>query len=293
MSDCTSKRSENHKERRLNWSDIPYDVLECIIRHLGWRERFRMRAVCKAWSVPSRHIPAAAVDKFQIPWALKRSTYQLFDPFSGEKIVGGKEGRRVIDENFFGRPGGALTSMYGWFLFRNYEAGGLIKYSLYSPFTSEIIKLPDWKERPFTSFHPMNQVSGFTLNATSPKCVVFLLSLCSPEDKIYVWLCSPGDHSWRRIVLNSGMGPGPHNDASSAVYANGVFYCVFFRGELGAFNVELEEWTILGGPVPPLCFSVHIHLILIDADFWVFDQFVAKLYRFVSSEKRWVYQEEF
>ncbi|KAL4274086.1 hypothetical protein GQ457_13G003720 [Hibiscus cannabinus] len=189
MSDCRSKRSENHKERRLqglNWSDIPYDVVECIIRHLGWRERFRMRAVCKAWSVPSRHIPAAAVDKFQIPWALKRSTYQLFDPFSGEKTVGGKQGRRVIDENFFGRPGGALTSMYGWVLFRNYEVGGLIKYSLYSPFTT----------------------------------------------------------------------PFP------------------------------------GGPTPPLCFTTHINLISIDADFWVFDHLFAKLYRFDSSEKRWVYQEE-
>ncbi|KAK8648993.1 hypothetical protein V6N13_129731 [Hibiscus sabdariffa] len=32
-----------------------------------------MRAVCKAWAVPNRHIPAVAIDK--LPWALKESSW--------------------------------------------------------------------------------------------------------------------------------------------------------------------------------------------------------------------------
>ncbi|KAK8648797.1 hypothetical protein V6N13_129540 [Hibiscus sabdariffa] len=287
--DCRRKRSENYKERErpnskrqllgkeaLNWSGIPCDVVECIIGHLCWADRIRMQAVCKAWSVPSRHIPA--IDKF--PWALERYSYWLLDPFSGdyvrEKLVGGKERLRFIAEQLFGRSAGPLdvdalvlvplASAYGWIFFRYYRKCGVkpkLMFFLYSPFTSEIIKLPELKQE-----EPLFQVSGFSLNATSPECFIFILTLGVRDHKIHVNLCSPGDISWRTFEFNSGIEPGEPNWAVSAVYANGVFYCVFRQGELGAFNVKLEDWTILGGPLPPRSFSTPINLLVIDADLW-------------------------
>ncbi|GMI65414.1 FBox/DUF295-Related 1 [Hibiscus trionum] len=255
-SDGRTKRSENYKERPnskrlqiekqvLNWSDIPFDILECIIRYLCLEDQIRIRAVCKAWSVANRHIPAvAAMDKF--PWALKcgwrYSDFRLLDPFSGEyvreKIVGGEECQLSFLEIFFGRSricSGAkpYASVYGWVLFGSYLAlqpQQQIMLFLYSPFTSEVIKLPELKECP--TIH----VATFSLNATSPKCVVFVLA--TEGDTNYVKLCSPGDYSWKSFELNSGIKAGR---ADSAIYANGVFYCYFLHGQLGGFNVELEN----------------------------------------------------
>ncbi|KAK9005464.1 hypothetical protein V6N11_042897 [Hibiscus sabdariffa] len=186
--DCIRKRSENYKERpnskrqllgkeALNWSGIPCDVVECIIGHLCWADRIRMQAVCKAWSVPSRHIPA--IDKF--PWALERYSYWLVDPFSGDyvrkKLVGGKERLRFIAEELFGRSAGPLDAL---------------------------VLLPELKRKePELGF----QVSGFSLNATSPECFIILLALGVRDHKIHVNLCSPGDISWRTFEFNSGIEP--------------------------------------------------------------------------------------
>ncbi|KAK8521454.1 hypothetical protein V6N12_005357 [Hibiscus sabdariffa] len=135
-SESRTKRSENYKERpnskRLqiekqgpNWSDIPCDIVECIIRYLGLEDRIRTRAVCKGWSVANCHIPAiAAIDRF--PWALKKfgsiyGDYRLLDPF---------------------------LEIYGWVLFGCYLAlppQRKLMLFLYSPFTSEVIKLPELK----------------------------------------------------------------------------------------------------------------------------------------------------
>ncbi|KAK8599643.1 hypothetical protein V6N13_077555 [Hibiscus sabdariffa] len=107
-SESRTKRSENYKERpnskRLqiekqgpNWSDIPCDIVECIIRYLGLEDRIRTRAVCKGWSVANCHIPAiAAIDRF--PWALKKfgsiyGDYRLLDPFLEKLNSGIKAGR--------------------------------------------------------------------------------------------------------------------------------------------------------------------------------------------------------
>ncbi|KAK8705625.1 hypothetical protein V6N13_049223 [Hibiscus sabdariffa] len=174
------------------WLDIPLDVVECIIGHLRWTDRIRMRVVCKTWSVPGRHIPAVAIDK--LPWALKESSWvdddcRLLDPSSRD-------------------------------------------------------------------------------------------------------LCSPGDISWRTLEFNCGLESGDRNLILSVVYANGVFYYVFARGQLGAFNLQLEEWTILGGPFASGKFSFLLNLIVIDADVWVFDRESFELFRFDFSEMRWVYVKE-
>ncbi|KAK8712055.1 hypothetical protein V6N13_147307 [Hibiscus sabdariffa] len=304
-SDGRTKRSENFTERPnskrlqlekqgLSWSDIHCDIVECIIRYLCLEDRIRIRAVCKAWSVSSRHIPAiAAADKF--PWALKEFYWQygdfrLLDPFSGEyvreKIVGGKECMVSCVEKLFGRSSTFFratpyASVYGWVLFRSYLDFGPLPQTLlflYSPFTSEVIKLPELKEHPI----PM---ATFSLNATSPKCVVFLLA--SDGHKNYVKFCSPGDISWKSFELHSGI---KASHALSAIYANGVFYCFFHHGQLVAFNVELEEWTILSDPSGSL--FVRGNLVMIDADLCVFNQYDFKLFKFDFLEKHWVYKKD-
>ncbi|KAK9005529.1 hypothetical protein V6N11_042957 [Hibiscus sabdariffa] len=105
-------------------------------------------------------------------------------------------------------------------------------------------------------------------------------------------LCSPGDISWRTLEFNCGLESGDRNLILSVVYANGVFYYVFARGQLGAFNLQLEEWTILGGPFASGKFSFLLNLIVIDADVWVFDRESFELFRFDFSEMRWVYVKE-
>ncbi|GMJ14495.1 hypothetical protein HRI_005118700 [Hibiscus trionum] len=74
----TTTDMRNSKKRRIskrwrlskhgpNWSDLPLGILEHIIGCLRWVDRIRLRAVCKAWSVPNTHIPA--ID--ELPWAMK------------------------------------------------------------------------------------------------------------------------------------------------------------------------------------------------------------------------------
>ncbi|KAK8588776.1 hypothetical protein V6N12_023190 [Hibiscus sabdariffa] len=138
--------------------------------------------------------------------------------------------------------------------------------------------LPELKERPIP-------VATFSLNATSPKCVVFLLA--SEGHKNYVKFCSPSDISWKSFELHCGI---KASHALSAIYANGVLYCFFHDGQLVAFNVELEEWTILSGPSGSL--FIRGNLVMIDADLCVFDQYDFKLFKFDFSEMCWVYEKD-
>ncbi|KAK8508260.1 hypothetical protein V6N13_055705 [Hibiscus sabdariffa] len=224
-----------------NWSDLPLGILELIIGRLRWIDRIRIRAVCKAWSVPNTHIPA--ID--ELPWAMKfcwrfaslsfsiQGECRLLDPLSREYVV--EERSRGIECRLFldAKP---YASLYGWVLFEvcNTIERHTTSLFLYSPFTTEVIKLPHLGEP------SMFQVATFALNATSPKCTIFLL--WKKYRTIYINLCSAGDCSWKTFVFDGFDRPDRPVDAA---YTNGVFYCVFEGGQLGAFNVELKEWTIL------------------------------------------------
>ncbi|KAE8675456.1 hypothetical protein F3Y22_tig00111671pilonHSYRG00224 [Hibiscus syriacus] len=273
----TTTGTRNFKEKRIskrrrlsrhgpNWSDLPLDILERIIGRLRWVDRSRIRAVCKAWSVPNTCIPAIG----ELPWAMKfcwryASLYliqgecRLLDPLSREYLV--EERSRGLEYLLFldARP---CASLYGWVLFKVYDFIEEKKESLflYSPLTTEVIRLP------YLGGPPTFQVAAFSLNATSPKYTIFLL--WSENGKICIKLCSAGDCSWKTFEFD---GFDRFNRANDAAYTNGVFYCVFRGGQLGAFNVELKGWTIL---ICNCCLIAHL-LELLKLDFakmnWVYE----------------------
>ncbi|KAE8669367.1 hypothetical protein F3Y22_tig00112249pilonHSYRG00367 [Hibiscus syriacus] len=294
----TTTGTRNSKGRRIskrrrrgkhgpNWSDLPLDILERIIGRLRWADRIRLRAVCKAWSVPNTHIPA--IDG-ELPWAMKfcwriaasslvRGECRLLDPFSREYLV--EEERRIECGVFLDAI--PCASSYGWVLFKVFdfieEKESLF---LYSPFTTEVIKLPHLGEP------PTFLVATFALNATSPKCTIFLL--WSKYGKIYIKLCSAGDCSWKTFEFDGFDWPNPAVDAA---YANGVFYCVFRGGQLGAFDVEHTEWTILVDHRLPVNSLAGAKLIVSDADLLLLsDSTSLELLKLDFSKMAWVNEND-
>ncbi|KAL4363022.1 hypothetical protein GQ457_04G023870 [Hibiscus cannabinus] len=290
------KDRRNLKKRKLekqnpNWSDLPREIIERIIGRLLWVDRIRIRAVCKAWSAPNSHIPA--IDK--VPWAMKHFYWRptdngqifclctLCDPLSGEYVTERSLREEEFPFPFFAYP---CASACGWVLFstRNIEQAQTSLF-LYSLFTREVIKLPELRES--NRF----QVATFSLNATSPKCAIFALCLGPYGSRIiYVQTCFLGDRSWKTLQFN---GFNCLNHAKSAVYANGVFYCVFIGGQLCAFNVELQEWTVLISRWPYEFDLSDANLIASDGDLWLLDQTdleCLKLFKFDRLEMRWVYE---
>ncbi|KAL4339476.1 hypothetical protein GQ457_08G004050 [Hibiscus cannabinus] len=224
---------------RRNWSDLPCDILEVITGRMRWVDRIRIRAVCKAWSLfPSSHIPPHGDDT--LPWVMKfrwsppnrdspvHGECLLLDPISGDYVVEEDINCHIF---FDAIP---CASSYGWVLF----FGTRRRFFLYSPFTTEVLLLPEFGQHLSLTYNI--PVATFSLNATSPKCVIFVLSY--KDGKIHVMLCSPGDSSWKTYEFD---GFGPDDFPVDATYANGVYYCVFRRGQLGAFNLQHKEWTLL------------------------------------------------
>ncbi|OMO76045.1 hypothetical protein COLO4_25693 [Corchorus olitorius] len=240
--------------------DFPLEIVEQIFVYLSLLDRIRLRLVCKSWSVLNPQIPTT--QKKFVPWAM--AIRQQQNPIPSNSTNGellrvkphlynkiyhmednSREGERWI---FHGAK--ACASSYGWVLFRNESL-----LFLYSPFTTELIKLPNVR----SGF----DVATFSLDATSPKCLVFCLKLDDNKRKIYINLCSPSEDSWKTFAF--GINPPVSGDHIKpgvgipvhAAYGGGFFYCLFSKGELGAFDVGRQEWTMLTweGGVPDFHFS--------------------------------------
>ncbi|OMO91008.1 hypothetical protein COLO4_18719 [Corchorus olitorius] len=282
---------QNQMQELRSYSDLPLDILGNIFGRLRLRlkDRNRLRQVCKDWSVLARKIPI--IDKY--PWALTsfdwEPTYdngelseisgerKLTNPPVFKEYAAEKGGVRGKEYEFF-RFACPRASSYGWLLFQH-STNVLF---LYCPFTREVIKLPEVME----SLHV--SVVTFRLDATSPKCVIFILHY--GWERIYISICSPGDTSWKTYQFTTGFNSyNPPVDAAYS-YANGNFYCVFSGGQLGAFNVGLEEWTILTVEgLPRFDFKFAKLIVSDNGDLQLIGHGeYLRLLKFDFGEKRWI-----
>ncbi|KAL4339180.1 hypothetical protein GQ457_08G035200 [Hibiscus cannabinus] len=82
--------------------------------------------------------------------------------------------------------------------------------------------------------------------------------------------------------------------AVDAAYTNGVFYCVFEGGQLGAFNVQLKGWTILVNHCPLSYYSLrHAKLIVSGADLQLLSNTShLELLKLDFTKMDWVYEND-
>ncbi|OMO75691.1 F-box protein [Corchorus olitorius] len=190
------------------------------------------------------------------------------------------------------------ASSYGWVLFKG-DSSHVGVFFLYSLLTAEVIKL---SESDIGNELLLVDVMTFSLDASSPKCVIFGLKVY--WKKISIHICSPSDGAWKTYEF---IGFNNYVPAVHAIYANGFFYCVFFGGQLGAFNLQLKEWTMLTLEWPRLsdfdfkhpilvAFDEELQMVFTDmSEILSFKPFIygenyeaLKLLNFDFSEKRWV-----
>ncbi|KAJ0080559.1 hypothetical protein Patl1_22703 [Pistacia atlantica] len=135
-----------------------------------------------------------------------------------------------------------LDTKHGWGLFFNSTEDLRENYwrmltalFLYSPFTDELIDLPDFS-------HKLGQLSSFSCvkgtfstPPASSDCMIFLVM--SYTDKYCIGICRPGDRKWTEFWFDCS-----NLMVSDVEYMDGVFYASFPAEAIGAFNIEQKEW---------------------------------------------------
>ncbi|OMO96752.1 hypothetical protein COLO4_15116 [Corchorus olitorius] len=320
---CKGARSREENDEisppdMVNWSNLPLDIVEPV-----W----------KAWSVsvPHNNFPwALTISQWWFPVEdlngdhTANPYHLIYPPLHEDLSVGFRR-----EEIPFFCDDRAYASSYGWvllfgrrrllskpvtkphglgnfFLCRRWlhsepvtKPRGLGDFFLYSSFTTEVIKppeLPDSEDFVTNYYnHKLFDVATLSLDATSPKCVIFGLcikgenvALYFKGEKICIYICSPGDIAWKTYEFEFDR---PYSTAKHAVYAGGIFYCVFSRGELGAFNLQLERWTMLTLEGQPGFGFLHAKLIASDGELRLMGRENSedlKLLKFDFSDKLWV-----
>ncbi|OMO96815.1 F-box protein [Corchorus olitorius] len=122
-----------------------------------------------------------------------------------------------------------------------------------------------------------------------PQSVIFGLRI--EGGKISIYVCFPGDIAWK---THDFVFDRVDSTAEHVSYAGGIFYCVFSGGELGAFNLQLKEWTILSLEMLPGFDFQYARLIASDGDLRLMGSEYSedlKLLKFDFYDKRWVKED--
>ncbi|OMO75091.1 hypothetical protein CCACVL1_16339 [Corchorus capsularis] len=265
-------------EEIRDWSELPHDIVGHIIGKLYWPDRIRVRAVCKNWlgvsvdGIPTMNKGAWVMayrwvrprkPGFSIyidqpkpkPEDKVRSTCLLIDyrvSRTNYHIDRGGELKREDERGIFVEAS-FQSSKYGWALFKKHEEENPSRcccFFLFSPFTDEVVELPELElNSPIWS---RSLVATFNLSWTSSDCLVFCVrrDYNGTEGTIHISTCRPSDKTWKTLELQFELGCLNRPLAATYVAATGCFYCVFARGHLGAFNVALQEWTLLANSWP-------------------------------------------
>lgn len=230
-----------------DWADLPFDVMGKIIEKLSWVDRVRLFAVCKSWKA----LHGLILDSPDFPWMLKfrsggignpGTLFELLDPFSKKRHVADiwiAEKEKGIFANASIR-----CSRLGWLLLRSRNSDPsdpksyLVSTFLFSPFTGELVKLPKLEE----DFYLTN-VATFSMNSTSPECIVFVFwRTCYTAG---FSICCVGDGMWKTFKLEEARYQSYDLCPIDATYVAGSFYCLFADGEVGALDLASLQWKLL------------------------------------------------
>ncbi|KAF8395792.1 hypothetical protein HHK36_019743 [Tetracentron sinense] len=218
------------------WSEVPNDLLKLITRHLLLADYMQFSLVCKTWrlaALPTKWNNALIESSTQCSWLMSIQTEMgkcsFFDPTSSMTYF-----MDVPDLS-----GATICfSKDGWLLISQ----GLHSVFFFNPFTKARIELPDLNTNYFF------KGISFSSSPTSPDCVVFGINNNFPE-WIEIGVCRRGDKSWTVFNLRSNL----HflTSFNNPVFYNGSFYCLGQEGNLGVFDPNEGQFTILRNPQKP------------------------------------------
>ncbi|KAM7511747.1 hypothetical protein LguiB_010622 [Lonicera macranthoides] len=261
------------------WNNLPTDILSEIIGRLHFRDRIRFRATCKSWQLAQCDRPAS-----KLPWLLTHnwnwdkngyilSICKYHDPSTNQTFT---NTHKIEDESLTDIFGASVcASKYGWLLLQR-----SCNTFLYSPYTKEIVKLPNLE----ITFNR----STFSSNPNSPDCIFFALQSSKSSPMLRISICQRGDLEWKTHTFD-----GFRRVIEDVVYSNGVFYCVFSGGVLGAFFGHLE-WKLLTNMEPITGISIRYRLQMVVSDgeiLLVCPSTCLHIFRFDWSLMGWVEQD--
>ncbi|KAJ4850358.1 hypothetical protein Tsubulata_031553 [Turnera subulata] len=232
---------------------LPDDALRLIFSKTSFIDHIRLKVVCKSWKklLDGGDIRSTSI----LPWimfyrwqpvdgdgdeGLVEGLCELYDPSHSKtytledritkRVPGSKEIHKFVGPEI-------LDSKYGWVLFQKRTS-----MFMYCPFTSQVIDLPELDN----TENLAGIKATFSCNPTSIDCLFFAFRRdfrWKEGNAASISLCRRGDHAWKTIqVLDSVT---KSSGVTSVAYSNGAFYCVFDKGQLGAFNVTTERWELL------------------------------------------------
>jgi hypothetical protein len=224
-------KSENLEQQ--DWAELPSEILELILSRLIVVDNVRASVVCKRWNLVASSV--RAVD--QSPWLMYFSKtdkfYDFYDPV--QRKTYSNEFPELDDRR-------VCYTKDGWLLLCRQQCAITQHFSLFNPFTRELIQLPRF-ERTFCT-------AAFSCAPTSFECVILNFEDIS-STVVAISTCYPGANKWTTVNYQ-------HNSFfvvsiwDKLVFSNGLFYCLSVAGWLGVYDPLECTWRVLEIP-PPKC----------------------------------------
>ncbi|OVA08173.1 Protein of unknown function DUF295 [Macleaya cordata] len=249
------KNNGGELEEAGTWGSLNVDILELIARYLHPVDYLHFRAVCKenrsaipavSWRTSSAEITQTT---YLSPWLVfykkNDGIYNFLDPMHNKE-------KYIMDLQDLLLDAKIRFSKGGWLLMSK----GKKTLFFFNPFTRAMIQLPDLPDDENYGFSGIS----FSSLPTCSDCVVF----ASPDIdsvSISILFISRGDDSWRSYIINYNKLPLKEKCMpcrNNPVFYNGVFYCLDYKGALGAFDLNDDDytWKFLDNPQRP-CNSIY------------------------------------
>ncbi|CAB4262971.1 unnamed protein product [Prunus armeniaca] len=158
------------------WSDLPYDILCCIMGHLCFVDQIQFRAVCKNFGLVAGLYDPCTLEAYKLDHELTSSSWSGVVKL---QVCGARNGWLLLAE---------ITPFFFF---------GHTDFYLYNPFTDDAsINLPRLRTKEFKATFTSNLTSQdclfFAIHADEEREKVMCISTCSHGDRT----CSHGDRKW-------------------------------------------------------------------------------------------------